>query len=72
MGPALRAAMALGRRATGHRRLLGTVLPENRPAIRIVEKLGYERIGTIGVARVGPLRRDFCRMNRGHTPPGEP
>lgn len=70
LGPALRVAMARQLRESGHTRLLGTVLPENRAAIRIVEKLGYERIGTIGVVRVGPARRDFCRMSGGHEAPG--
>jgi hypothetical protein len=56
--------------ASGHRRVLATIYPENRPGVRMVEKLGYRRIGTIGYVSLGPWRRDFCRIRPGALAPG--
>lgn len=70
IGPALRGRLARHLRERGYRRLLATVGPENVPAIRLVEKLGYRRIGTIGYAGVGRRRRSFCRTRDGALPPG--
>lgn len=70
VGPALRAWVARELAASGCRRLLATVDPDNRPAIRLVEKLGYRRIGTLAVLAVGPLRRDVDRVRAGERPPG--
>lgn len=72
VGPALRAWVAADLRDEGCTRLLATVDPDNAPAIRLVEKLGYRRIGTIGWLGVGPWRRAFCRMRAGARPPGLP
>jgi RimJ/RimL family protein N-acetyltransferase len=57
----MRAQVAHELRDGGCRRLLATIEPENTPAIRLVEKLGYRQIGTIGYLGFGSLRRDFCR-----------
>jgi GNAT superfamily N-acetyltransferase len=70
LGPAVRLVMASVLRDSGYRRLLAAVLPENRPGIRLVEKLGYHRIGVVGYVRVGRWRRDFCRVSSGVDPPG--
>lgn len=70
IGSAQRAYMASHLREEGFRRLLSTIYPENRPSLRMVEKLGYRRIGLIGYASVGPWRRDFCRMRDGALAPG--
>jgi GNAT superfamily N-acetyltransferase len=70
VGPALRAEVARMLSEAGDRRLLATVHPENAPAIRLVEKLGYRRIGTIGYFGAGPWRKDFCRMRAGESRPG--
>jgi GNAT superfamily N-acetyltransferase len=70
IGPALRGRLARDLRDIGYRRLLATVGPENAPAIRLVEKLGYRRIGTIGYAGLGAWRRGFHRTYRGALAPG--
>jgi GNAT superfamily N-acetyltransferase len=70
IGPALRGRLARDLRDSGYRRLLATVGPENAPAIRLVEKLGYRRIGTMGYAGLGGWRRPFCRARDGALPPG--
>jgi ribosomal protein S18 acetylase RimI-like enzyme len=70
IGPAMRAEVADELRKRGVRRLLATVSPDNRSAIRLVEKLGYRRIGTIGYFGLGAWRRDLCRMRAGAKGPG--
>jgi GNAT superfamily N-acetyltransferase len=70
IGAAQRAYMVSQLREQGYRRLLATIYPENRPSLRMVEKLGYRRIGLIGYASVGPWRHDFCRMRDGALAPG--
>ena len=65
IGPALRAEAARMLRDDGCRRLLATISLENPPAIRLVEKLGYELIGRIGYLGRGPVRWDFCRVASG-------
>jgi hypothetical protein len=45
--------------AEGVRRLVGTVLPENRPVLRATEKAGWRVVGKLGYVRIGPWRRDF-------------
>lgn len=67
---ALRATMARELRAAGCRRLLSMVGPENKAGLRLPEKLGYRRIGVVGFVKLGPWRRDFCRVRRGWRPPG--
>jgi GNAT superfamily N-acetyltransferase len=70
IGPALRGWVARDLHDRGYRRLLATVLAENAPAIRLVEKLGYRRVGTIGYAALGGWRRDFVRVRAGALAPG--
>jgi ribosomal protein S18 acetylase RimI-like enzyme len=72
IGPALRAHVAGEVRRVGCRRLLATVYLENQPALRLVEKLGYRRIGTIGSVGPAGRGRGFCRLRRGARAPGEP
>lgn len=72
VGPALRAWVARELRQEGLSRLFATVDPDNAPAIRLVEKLGYRRIGTLGWLGVGARRTDFCRIRSDAEPPGAP
>jgi hypothetical protein len=67
-GPPTRRAHPGARSAS--RRVLGTIYPENRPGMRLVAKLGYQRIGLIGYVALGARRRDFCRMPDGALAPG--
>lgn len=50
----------------GFRRLLGVVIPENQPSVRIVQKSGYRPIGTLGFLKIGPIRKDFGEIG-GHS-----
>ena len=59
-------------RETGVRRLLGTVMPENRSGLRRAEKRQHRRIGTIGYWKLGPWRRDFTRPAGKPEPVTEP
>jgi ribosomal protein S18 acetylase RimI-like enzyme len=70
VGPELRAWVVNRLREDGFRRLLATVSPDNRSAVRLVEKLGYRRVGTIGYLGAGGRRRDFVRLRPGALPPG--
>jgi ribosomal protein S18 acetylase RimI-like enzyme len=72
IGPALRAAVAARLAAEGNSRLLAMIYPENTPAIRLVEKLDYQRIGT--VVALGPegRRRLWLRMRPRRRRPGSP
>jgi GNAT superfamily N-acetyltransferase len=49
--------------AEGWNRIVGGVVPENRPALRTASKTGYQRTGTMGYVRLGPWRRDFVRRS---------
>lgn len=71
LGVLLRAVMARALGANGHTRLLATVLPENLPAVKLVERLGYARIGTVRAFTFGPVRRSAVRMAAGRRPPGQ-
>ena len=70
VGPALRAAMARELREAGLRRLIATILPENRAGLRIVEKLDYGRIGTLHSLGKGTQRRTWSHMTAGRRAPG--
>lgn len=70
IGPALRLHVAEQVRAAGASRLLAMVDPGSQPAVRMVEKLGYERIGFAAALRLGRLRRLRLRMRAGRRAPG--
>jgi hypothetical protein len=57
-------------------RLLALVMPENPGGVHATLRAGYRRVGIIGRVKVGPWRRDFCRMEPDSRPvelrPGEP
>ena len=72
MTPATRAPHLLLARDRGYRRLLATLLPENRRALRTPEQLGYRVIGRLGYVGVGRWRRRFCRLRPGAEPAGGP
>jgi SAM-dependent methyltransferase/ribosomal protein S18 acetylase RimI-like enzyme len=56
----------------GYRRLMAIIMPENRAAFRPPEKVGYRPIALMGYVKLGPWRRDFCRLRQGAVPPGGP
>lgn len=47
--------------AEGVRTTVAAVLPEERLALRVLEKDGYRRIGVVGYVKIGPWRRGFLR-----------
>ena len=58
-------------RDAGYRRLVAVIVPENKPALRHAEKAGWNAFGIMGYVKVGPWRRDFCRVKPKARPPGE-
>jgi len=69
--PALRGACeARHFRDAGYRRQVAVIVPENRPALRHAEKAGWRVFGLMGYVKLGPWRRDFCRVDPGARPPG--
>lgn len=58
-------------RDAGYRRSLAVLMLENPLAFRPLEKIGYRTIGTMGYVKLGPWRRDFCRVKPTARPPGE-
>lgn len=58
-------------REAGYRRVLAAIMPENQPAFRLNDKLGYRTIGVMGYLKLGSWRYEFCRVKRGSLPPGE-
>lgn len=57
-------------RAAGCRRIVAIIVPENAPALRHAEKSGWRRVGVMGYVKLGPWRRDFCRVAPGERAPG--
>jgi ribosomal protein S18 acetylase RimI-like enzyme len=51
-------------RNAGYKRLIATILPENKPAFRAVSKLGYKPFALIGRWKIGPWRRNFYSTQR--------
>ena len=49
-------------------RLLALVMPENPAGIIATLRAGYHPAGIIGRMKVGPWRRDFCRLDSGVKP----
>jgi hypothetical protein len=45
----------------GFRRALAVVVPENKAALRRVQKGGYRKFGLIGLVAIGSWRRYFCQ-----------
>jgi ribosomal protein S18 acetylase RimI-like enzyme len=72
LAPAQRTEAVRFFRDAGYRRLVAVVFPENRAGFRPLEKIGCRRFGVIGYVRIGPWRRDFCRVSRDPLLPGEP
>jgi SAM-dependent methyltransferase/RimJ/RimL family protein N-acetyltransferase len=56
-------------RASGYRRLVAVVAPENLAAFRPLEKAGYHRVGSMGYVRIGPWRYHFARPTQSHHSP---
>ncbi len=59
-------------RDAGYRRLVAVIMPENKPALRHAEKAGWKPSGVMGYVKLGPWRRDFCRVKPNARPPGAP
>jgi len=49
-------------RGAGFRRMITSVLPENKASIRGLRKAGYQPFGVMGCVKLGPWRRDFFRL----------
>ena len=47
----------------GFHRALAVVVPENKAALRRVQKGGYRKFGLIGFMAIGSWRRYFCRAS---------
>jgi hypothetical protein len=58
-------------RDAGYRRLVAVIAPENGPALRHAEKAGWNVFGMMGYVKLGPWRRDFCRVDPASRPPDE-
>jgi GNAT superfamily N-acetyltransferase len=67
LGPALTAEKLRYFRAAGYRRMVTDILPENRASLRADAKTGYRPYGLIGYVKIGPWRRDFCRVRNALT-----
>jgi hypothetical protein len=52
----------------GYKRVIGTIVPENKSSIRASEKAGYRPYGVMGYVKLGPWRRDFFRAVRTPSP----
>ena len=52
-------------RESGYRRVIAGLSPQNLPVQGPAQTLGYETLGRAGFVRLGPLRRDFVRPDRG-------
>ncbi len=70
IAPARETQMIRIYRDAGYRRSWAAIMPENKPAYRPFEKLGYRPFGVLGYVKIGPWRRDFCRVDSGSLPPG--
>ena len=46
----------------GYKRVIGTVVPENKSSIRASEKAGYRPYGVMGYVKLGPWRHDFFHV----------
>jgi len=55
-------------RDLGYFRLIGGVVPTNKPAFRPVEKVGYRRFGRLATIRLGGWRYHFCHTVRTSRP----
>ncbi len=53
-------------REAGAKALLGTVMPENRAGLGLVEGAGYRPLGTVGCLRLGPARVPVRRIPAGY------
>jgi len=72
LSPTRAVQMARHFREKGHRRLIAVIMPENKRAFRPAAKAGYCPLGVMGYIKLGPWRRDFCRVRPGARPPGQP
>jgi GNAT superfamily N-acetyltransferase len=72
IAPACSVYMQRTRREAGYTRVVMMNLPDNETSIRVSEKVGYRRFGTIGYVQLGPWRWHFCWIRRGARPVGSP
>lgn len=62
VGVVLLTAMVRDALRDGAPRVIGTGLPENAAGIRLIERGGLRRVGTVGYVGVGRWRRHFLRL----------
>jgi GNAT superfamily N-acetyltransferase len=70
IAPAARMHALEALRADGYTREYAVIDPANRPAVRVVDKVGYRRVGSLAVLRLGARRRPIVRLVPGALPPG--
>jgi GNAT superfamily N-acetyltransferase len=61
---AIRAEMIRHFLAAGYRRIIVGTEPENKSNLRTLGKVGFRPFGMMGYIKIGPWRRDFCRINK--------
>jgi len=57
-------------REAGYRRSIAGIVPENWRSFRTAEKNRGSLFAIMGYVKLGPLRRDFCRVKGKSPPPG--
>lgn len=65
IAPAVKAQQLRHFRRAGYSRSVAAIVPENKASLRVDEKVGYRPYGVMGCVRLGPWRRDFCRLYEG-------
>jgi GNAT superfamily N-acetyltransferase len=62
--PAILAEMVRYFRAAGYRQMTIGVVPENKPSLWAMRKVGFRHFGIVGYIKIGPWRRDFYRTSK--------
>lgn len=64
IAPAVKAHQLRQFRRAGYSRAVAVIVPENTASLRADGKVGYSPYGVMGCVRLGPWRRDFCRLHK--------
>src|SRR3990170_2383269 len=64
VSPAIRVAMMRYFRDTGYQRMLGWVLPENKPSLKALLKVGFRPLGMMRYIKIGLWRWHFYKTNK--------
>ena len=62
IAPVVKAQQLRHFRRAGYSRSVAAIVPENKASLRADEKVGYRPYGVMGCVKLGPWRRDFCRL----------